>query len=97
MNKKYQEGGYMSEFAPMPAYQPDYKFLVSALQTQQSEYERGLNSVRSIYSSLLNKPVTSSDNQTYRNDIFKKLQTSLKDISAIDFLIQLMYRVHNHY
>jgi hypothetical protein len=85
MNKKYQEGGYMSEFAPMPAYQPDYKFLVSALQTQQSEYERGLNTVRNIYSSLLNKPVTSSDNQTYRNDIFKKLQTSLKDISAIDF------------
>ncbi len=85
MINKYQEGGYMSEFAPVPAYQPDYKFLVSALQVQENEYQRGLSTVRNVYSSLLNKDVTSSDNQTYRNEIFKKLQTSLKDISAIDF------------
>jgi uncharacterized protein YoaH (UPF0181 family) len=85
MINKYQEGGYMSEFAPVPAYQPDYKFLVSALQVQENEYQRGLSTVRNVYNSLLNRDVTSSDNQTYRNEIFKKLQTSLKDISAIDF------------
>jgi hypothetical protein len=76
--------GVTDEFPQMNLYKPDYSFLTQVYGTRQGEYDRGFNYVKNIINSSLNNPLTSESNEEHRKQIFKKIQSSLKDISNLD-------------
>lgn len=76
--------GVTDEFPQLNLYKPDYGFLTQVLGTKQGEYDRGFNYVKSIINSALNDPLTSDSNTEFRKEVFKKVQSSLKDISNLD-------------
>lgn len=76
--------GVTDEFPQMDLYKPDYSFLTQVYGTRQGEYDRGFNYVKSIVNSALNDSLTSDSNEEYRKQVFKKIQSSLKDISNLD-------------
>jgi hypothetical protein len=76
--------GLTDQFGPMQLYRPDYQFLTQVYGTRQAEYDRGFNMVRNLYNSVLNSAVTNGDNQTFRQEAFKKLQGALKSVSNVD-------------
>ena len=69
---------------PQDLYTPDYSFLTKAIGQKQSEYDRGFNAFKSIANSALNSALTNTDNQQRRQEIFKKIQESLKSVSGLD-------------
>ena len=76
--------GLTDQFGPMQLYKPDYQFLTQVYGTRQAEYDRGFSMVRNLYNSVLNSAVTNSDNQSFRQEAFKKLQGALKSVSNVD-------------
>jgi len=76
--------GTTDEFGPMQLYKPDYGFLTQVYNSKQSQYDTGFNFVKNLYNSALNSPLTSEDNEQYRQQVFKKIQTTLKDASSLD-------------
>lgn len=72
------------QFGPLQLYKPDYSFLTQVYGTRQAEYDRGFNTVKSLYNSALNSPVTSEANEAFRQEAFKKIQNSLKSVSGVD-------------
>jgi hypothetical protein len=76
--------GLTDQFGPMQLYRPDYQFLTQVYGTRQAEYDRGFNMVRNLYNSVLNSSLTNGDNQTFRQEAFKKLQGALKSVSNVD-------------
>lgn len=76
--------GVTDEFPQLNLYKPDYGFLTQVLGTKQGEYDRGFNYVKNIINSALNDPLTSESNEEFRKEVFKKVQSSLKDISNLD-------------
>ena len=71
-------------FGPMQLYKPDYQFLTQVYGSAQADFDRGFNYVKSIFNSQLNNPLTSQDNQKHRQEVFKKISTSLKDATTLD-------------
>jgi hypothetical protein len=76
--------GVTDQFGPLQLYKPDYQFLTQVYGTRQAEYDRGFSMVRNLYNSVLNSAVTNSDNQSFRQEAFKKLQGALKSVSNVD-------------
>lgn len=76
--------GMSDDFGAIQLYKPDYGFLTQVYGTKQAEYDRGFNMVKSLYSSVLNSAITNQDNQNFRSEAFKKLQSALKSVSATD-------------
>jgi hypothetical protein len=76
--------GVTDEFGTIVPYQPDWNFLNQVYGTKQAEYDRGFNMVKNLYSSLLNSPLTNSENDQFRSDMFRKIQGSLRNVSGID-------------
>lgn len=76
--------GVTDEITPVQVYKPDYAFLTQVYGQRQAEYDRGFNMVKSLYSSALNNPLTSESNAMYRQEVFKKIQGSLKSVSGVD-------------
>jgi len=76
--------GVTDEFPQGNMFKPDYGFLTQVLGTKQGEYDRGFSYVKNIVNSALNDPLTSTSNEEYRKQVFKKIQGSLKDISNLD-------------
>jgi hypothetical protein len=76
--------GMTDQLGPMQLYRPDYQFLTQVYGTKQAQYDRGFDMVRSLYNSVLNSSLTNGDNQTFRQEAFKKLQGALKSVSNVD-------------
>lgn len=76
--------GVTTDFEPQQLYKPDYEFLTKVYGTKQAEYDRGYNHVKSLYNSMMNNPLTSSDNEAHRKEVFKKIQGTLKDATTLD-------------
>jgi hypothetical protein len=76
--------GVTDEFPQMDLYKPDYSFLTQVYGTRQGEYDRGFEYVKNIVNSALNDQLTSESNEEFRKQVFKKIQSSLKDISNLD-------------
>ena len=76
--------GVTDEFPQGNMFKPDYGFLTQVLGTKQGQYDRGFSYVKNIVNSALNDPLTSTSNEEYRKEVFKKIQGSLKDISNLD-------------
>lgn len=68
----------LPEIAP---FAPDYSFLTKVASTQQQRYDRGFEQVRSLYTSLLNKPLMNRENQRYRSEWFRKAQAAIGSIT----------------
>lgn len=71
-------------FGDVHEYTPDYGFLTQVYGTRQAEYDRGFNMVKSLYNSQLNSALTNADNEMYRQDVFKKIQGSLRSAGGVD-------------
>lgn len=85
MSKYYYQTGGGQEFVDYTtAWQPNYEFLARALTKRQTEYDRGFEAVRNIYTTALSKPVTSQANELYRQEAIKKAQSAIKSISGLD-------------
>lgn len=76
--------GVTDQFGPMQLYRPDYQFLTQVYGTRQAQYDRGFNMVKSLYNSALNNGLTNAENETYRQEAFKKAQASMKSLAAVD-------------
>lgn len=72
------------QLVPIEGYKPDYNFLSQVYHTKQAEYDKGFNMVKNYYNSILNSPVTNSQNDEFRKLAFQKLQTSIKSLSGVD-------------
>ena len=84
MSKNYYQAGGLQYGDLTTAFQPNYEFLAKALTKRQTEYDRGFEAVRNIYTTALNKPVTSEANELYRQEAIKKAQSAIKSISGLD-------------
>jgi hypothetical protein len=76
--------GDASPIANIQAWTPDWSFLENVYGVTQQRYDRGFNMVKSLYNSVLNSNVTNSQNAEFRNTIFQKLQSSLRNVAGLD-------------
>ena len=65
-------------------FQPDYSFLMGALENKQAAYNNAFNQINNIYSSVLNAPLTRGVNEERRAEFFKAAEDNIKKISSMD-------------
>lgn len=76
---------YIQDQAPEPVlYQPDWGMIGTALQKKDYQYQQGINQLRQGYGSILNAPLSNSENIPVRDQYVKQAQESLKKISGAD-------------
>lgn len=68
----------------LPMYKPDLGFFSRMVQRRSGMYEQGYNQVKSAYDSILNAPLTNSDNIQTRDTYLKQAQDQLKNLSSVD-------------
>lgn len=67
------------------AIQPlDYSFLNYGLSRLGQEYQSGVNQVKSLYSSVLNAPITNDENKQVREEYINQAQQQLKALAKTD-------------
>jgi hypothetical protein len=76
--------GDASPIAQITPWSPDWSFLEQVYGVTQMRYDKGFNMVKNLYNSVLNNPLTNDQNQAFRNEMFQKIQGSLKNVSALD-------------
>ena len=76
--------GDASPIADIKPWSPDWSFLSQVYGVTQARFDKGFNQVKSLYNSVLNSPLTNSQNQQFRSDMFEKIQASLRNVSALD-------------
>lgn len=76
--------GDASPIAEIKPWSPDWSFLSQVYGVTQARFDKGFNQVKSLYNSVLNSPLTNSENQQFRSDMFEKIQASLRNVSALD-------------
>ena len=76
--------GVTDRIPEIKPFQPDYSFLMNALEYKQSAYNNAFNQINNIYSSILNAPLTRGVNQERRDEFFKAAEENIKKISSLD-------------
>lgn len=76
--------GVTDRIPEIKPFQPDYSFLMNALEYKQSAYNNAFNQINNIYSSVLNAPLTRGINQERRDEFFKAAEENIKKISSLD-------------
>ena len=66
-------------------FQANYKLISNTLSNLQARYEKGYSQVKSMYNSLMNDPLSSSDNEQFRQEYLKKADSQLSKLSGVDF------------
>jgi hypothetical protein len=66
---------------------PDFGLMAKSAQAVQNRYLDGFNKAQSYYKSLLNADITSADNNKYRAEYFKKVNSYLTNLAGVDFSI----------
>lgn len=80
-----QVQAYVPQYQP---FQPDFNFYSSALQMKQSQYDAAHKQLSTLYSSLLNSPLTRDSNVEKKDKIFDMINQNIKKISAMDLSLQ---------
>lgn len=80
--KKYQQGGGLIN--DVPIVQPDYNFLNYSLSKVNQEYEQGVSNVRNMYNSILNSPLSNSENIEKRQQYLQNAKQSLQKVAKSD-------------
>jgi hypothetical protein len=70
--------GVTDRIPEITPFQPDYSFLMNSLQYKQNAYDNAFNQINSIYSSVLNSPLTRGSNEERRAEFLKLQRTILK-------------------
>jgi hypothetical protein len=71
----------------LPVYAPtvmDYSFLGKALDALQTRYDKSVDRWKSMYSSIMNRELSSADNQQFRADYLKKADGYLNQVAMVD-------------
>jgi len=71
----------------MPKLSPvqvDYKLLSTSLAALQNRYDKGADQLRSMYSSLINKELSSNDNIEFRREYLKKADAAMSQLAGVD-------------
>jgi hypothetical protein len=76
--------GITDDLGNQDLYTPDYSFLIKAASQKQNEYDRGFNAFKTLANSALNSALTNTENISKRQEIFKKIQESLRSVSGLD-------------
>lgn len=76
--------GDANPIADIKPWSPDWSFLSQVYGVTQARFDKGFNQVKNLYNSVLNSPLTNSDNQKFRQDMFEKIQASLRNVSSLD-------------
>lgn len=66
------------------AMSPNYTLLQGTLSTLQKKYDRGFDQVKTMYNSLINSQLSSTDNEQFRSEYLKKADTALAQLSGVD-------------
>jgi hypothetical protein len=66
-------------------FQANYKMISDTLSNLQQRYNKGFDQVKSMYSSLMNDSLSSSDNEQFRQEYLKKADAQLSKLSGVDF------------
>lgn len=76
-----QVQGYIPQYQP---FKPDFNFYAGALQMKQSQYDAAHKQLSTLYTSLLNSPLTRDGNVKKRDEIFNMINQDIKKISSLD-------------
>ena len=62
----------------------DYSFLQQGLAKRSLDFEQGLSQIKNDYSSILNAPLTSTENVEQRKQYIGQIQEGLKKVATTD-------------
>lgn len=65
-------------------YEPDFSWMSGILSAKETQYEKGLSSIASGYSSIVNAPITDYGNIQKRKEYINAAQEGLKKITTQD-------------
>lgn len=80
--------GAKDAFVPTQLYHPDFDAINGLLRVKQSQYDQGFNSIKSVYNSILNAPLTNRENQVVRQKYLADAQDKLKNLPSVDLSLQ---------
>ena len=79
----------MTDYVPqIQSFTPDFNFLGNVLQTKQTRYDAAHEQISSLYGSILNAPMSRTDNVEKRAEMFKMIDGEIKRISGLDLSLQ---------
>ena len=67
---------------------PDYGFYGNALQFKQSRSDNARQQLGTVYGSLLNSPLTRSDNVETRESFFRAIETDIQRMTGMDLSLE---------
>lgn len=76
--------GMTDHFTPQDLFKPNYGLMGQAAGTLLNRYNQGFQSLKNVYSSLLNAPLSSQDNIKFRDEYFKKVDAEFQRLSQTD-------------
>lgn len=77
--------GYVPQVQP---FRPDYGFYNQVLQFKQNQYDTNYKQLSNLYGSLLNSPLSRSNNIEKRDKFFTEIKDSIQKISRMDLSLQ---------
>jgi hypothetical protein len=69
-------------------FKPDFNFYQDVMQRKQQKFDMGWKQVNTMYNSMLNAPMTRTDNQEARDKFFTEAQTEIERLGSIDLSLE---------
>ena len=79
----------LTDYVPqIQPFVPDYNFLGNVLQTKQSRYDAAHKKIGELYGTILDSPMSRTDNISKRDAFFKEIDGQIKQLSGLDLSLQ---------
>lgn len=72
------------EKSPMEKFTPDFSFLAKGYGAKQLEYDRKFAEVSTLYNTVLNSPLTNSQNEIQRHNTFQQIKSMMNSATHTD-------------